>query len=59
MLLEATEWKWMPTEGGILDQPDWLLEDLSKIAQRVGYIESREKAGKVFSGIAVAQRRKP
>jgi len=59
MLLEATDWKWMPTEGGILDQPDWLLEDLSKIAQRVSYIEGREKSGKVFSGIAVAERRKP
>lgn len=31
MRMEATGWKFMPYPGGLLDQPEWLMQDLFRI----------------------------
>jgi hypothetical protein len=38
-LLESLDWKFLPEQGGLLDQPDWLIEDLTTIAWRRGKIK--------------------
>lgn len=38
-LLENLDWKFLPEEGGLLSQPDWLLEDLATIAWRRGRVK--------------------
>jgi len=30
-LMEATDWRFLPYPGGLLDQPDWLMADLLTI----------------------------
>lgn len=32
MRMEATGWRHLPYPGGLLDQPDWLMEDLFSLA---------------------------
>ena len=29
--MEATGWKFLPYPGGLLEQPDWLMQDLFRI----------------------------
>jgi len=38
-LVESHGWEKLPFAGGLLDQPDWLLEDLSTISWRKQVIE--------------------
>jgi hypothetical protein len=33
-MLESLEWKFLPVQGGLMDQPDWLFEDLATISWR-------------------------
>jgi hypothetical protein len=37
-LMEATDWKYLPYAGGLLDQPDWLLEDIFTLSWRSRYV---------------------
>ncbi|HEY4693021.1 MAG TPA: hypothetical protein VIH16_06255 [Bellilinea sp.] len=30
--MEATSWKHLPYAGGLLDQPEWLMDDLFTLA---------------------------
>ena len=32
LMLEAIEWKFLPVDGNLLDQPEWLMDDLMTIA---------------------------
>jgi hypothetical protein len=41
--LESLDWKFLPEQGGILDQPEWLLEDLTTIAWYKGVVEEMLK----------------
>ena len=43
-LLEQTGWEHLPCEGGLLDQPAWLFEDLLVISWRKGRVEEMMKA---------------
>jgi len=36
--MEATDWKYLPYAGGLLDQPDWLLEDIFTLSWRSRYV---------------------
>ena len=37
--MENTGWKYLPFEGGLLDQPDWLMQDLATISVWRGHVE--------------------
>ena len=43
-LVEAHGWEKLPFDGGLLDQPDWLMEDLATISWRKKIIEDMVKA---------------
>ena len=32
--MQSFDWKFMPEPGGLLDQPDWLIDDLLTISWR-------------------------
>jgi len=44
-MMEALDWRFLPSAGGMLDQPEALMEDLLTISWRRDVIESRRKAG--------------
>jgi len=44
-LLEQTGWQWLPCDGGLLDQPEALFEDLLTIAWRKDRVEEMMKKG--------------
>jgi len=37
--MESTGWTWLPYEGGLLDQPAWLIQDLMTISWRKGVVK--------------------
>jgi len=39
------DWKFLPVEGNLLDQPAWLMEDLAIIAWRKGCVEDMKSGG--------------
>lgn len=41
--MESFDWRFLPAQGGLLDQPDWLLEDLATIAWRKSVVEDMLK----------------
>jgi hypothetical protein len=45
MMCEALDWRHLPYSGGILDQPDWLMEDLMTIAAEVSAQKRLKKDG--------------
>lgn len=54
-LLETLDWKFLPFPGGLLEQEEWLMDDLAVIAWRRGIIDELTKAdvsgrGKVYAG---------
>ena len=38
-ILESFGWEKLPYEGGLLDQPDWLMDDLMTISWRKGVVK--------------------
>jgi len=38
-MMESMEWRFLPCEGGLLDQPESLMEDLMMIAWLRGKLE--------------------
>lgn len=43
VMLETMEWKHLPYAGGILDQPEWLMEDLYTLSARRSALKSAMK----------------
>ena len=41
--MESFDWKFLPEPGGLLDQPEWLLDDLATIAWRKSVVEDMLK----------------
>ena len=41
--MEGFDWKFLPEPGGLLDQPDWLMDDLTTISWRKNVIEDMLK----------------
>lgn len=44
--MQAFDWRFLPFEGSLLDQPDALMDDLVTIGWRKGIIEKQLEAGK-------------
>jgi len=44
-MLERTGWQYLPFEGGLLDQPESLIEDVLTIAWRKEQVEKMMKPG--------------
>ena len=44
-MMERTGWQYLPYDGGLLDQPEWLFEDLMVIAWRKGVVEKMMQKG--------------
>jgi hypothetical protein len=42
--MEATEWRHLPYPGGLLDQPEWLIQDLYTLAWRKAVIRESLKS---------------
>jgi hypothetical protein len=42
-LMEATEWRHLPFPGGLLDQPDWWLQDMRVIAWRRNRLKGMQR----------------
>jgi hypothetical protein len=45
--MEMYGWQFLPSSGGILDQDQALMQDLSTITWRKGYLEKAKKSGGV------------
>jgi len=45
VLLENMEWRHLPYPGGLLEQPDWLFEDLFTIAWRRRWVDEHAVSG--------------
>jgi hypothetical protein len=43
--MESLDWQHLPFPGGLLDQPEWLMEDLMTISWRRRILEERIKGG--------------
>ena len=48
-LLESLDWRFLPDTGGILDQPEWLLDDLATISWRQHRVKDMMDAGAAIS----------
>jgi hypothetical protein len=38
-MMEATDWRFLPYGGGLLDQPDWLMADLFTLSHEKAWIK--------------------
>ena len=45
VLLENMEWRHLPYPGGLLEQPDWLFDDLFTIAWRRRWVDEHAVSG--------------
>jgi len=45
--MEMTSWHHLPYPGGILEQPDWLIEDLLTISWRKDILENLPKTSEL------------
>lgn len=43
--MEATGWKFLPYPGGLLDQPEWLMQDLFRIRAASERVKEKSKRG--------------
>jgi hypothetical protein len=43
--LEAFDWKVLPRDGGILDQPEALVDDLTKLLVRISVLKTLKEQG--------------
>lgn len=46
VLLQAFDWRFLPVEGSLLDQPEWLLDDLATISWQHSIVKDQLDAAK-------------
>jgi len=44
--MEITDWKHLPFSGGLMEQPNWLIEDLLTLSSRASQIREMLKPPK-------------
>jgi hypothetical protein len=46
LYLQAFDWKFLPVEGSLLDQPEWLMDDLATISWQYSIVKDQLDAAK-------------
>jgi hypothetical protein len=41
VLLDSTEWKHLPEQGGLIEQDDLIMEEIALIAQKASFVRAQ------------------